>query len=998
MPRAALESLRVSCPDAQWRYVAGEWLADRIGDKGFDLSDSVWKAFLRELNIAINRLLGREFTDAELTKLVIAAHNSQFGSHPATAGTQADTVINRASDYDNTPENQRWEAITPRENVTVRGRWRVVELGQLVTSNMPAYDQSLQPRDRTSTESREQVARIAANPNPALLLESPTTDTGAPIVDGRLQVLSGNGRVMGLAQAYKARRDGAGGPADPYRKTVIAKAEQLGLDTQGMANPVLVRELLDSGNATLGRITELSNRPQQLARSEAELADADAKALLSSGIMSLFEPDDAGNIRATSNREFLLAFIRETGAEGMRTVEGGFSPSIVGRVQRAVLAAIFAKSDATRKEISDAIEGAEGLGIKRVLDAILVQGGNLLKLAETKPRLDITPELGAALLDYIRYRKELADDRVRSLTEYLGQIDLFDAAGRLSETEMLLREMDSARSAKQFRQLLETYVQLADNVDTATAPLFGTEIQETSKEELLQGAIHAQKNRTETGDLFKPRTGVSGTATGSVGAKSEEQTSPPRPGSARDTGKTKPEPVTTEFAPLDAGPMPDMTRARADVQAQYDRVRANLAEDGIPPGETQESIEISALQFFVEIPPGDTLRARRPPLTIRGEEWRPVVRDATSLEHFTVLQYLRKYQDDVGTAYSLWANLQAELLGRPKPYTFQEPEAKLTPSKTGETTKKTPAKTGTIDTGGDQDAEQRGASVRRTDVEGGAGTPGDRAPETAGTDARDEDLATVPGKTGVRGTPGHVSDEPGESADTGKPGGVSDSGTEPDTPTAGAKPRPRPRKPARVEPEGETAPGQVPDGNRPRGRTEPLNQRNHVIQPDDVIAPPGQIAKVKANIRAIRLLKKLDSENRDPTPDEQNILAQYTGWGHSGELFNVQKAAAAERRERESSRYGSSWQPYGYDANWTDKWWKLHKELRDLVTDEEWRQLSASILNAHYTSATVVRRMWDIVRRLGFRGGERAGARGGGRQFLWNDARRVGQNVATGRH
>ena len=50
--------------------------------------------------------------------------------------------------------------------------------------------------------------------------------------------------------------------------------------------------------------------------------------------------------------------------------------------------------------------------------------------------------------------------------------------------------------------------------------------------------------------------------------------------------------------------------------------------------------------------------------------------------------------------------------------------------------------------------------------------------------------------------------------------------------------------------------------------------RNHVITPDDVIAPPGVEGKIKANIKAIRLLKILEQEDRNPTQDEKQILAK----------------------------------------------------------------------------------------------------------------------------
>jgi hypothetical protein len=115
--------------------------------------------------------------------------------------------------------------------------------------------------------------------------------------------------------------------------------------------------------------------------------------------------------------------------------------------------------------------------------------------------------------------------------------------------------------------------------------------------------------------------------------------------------------------------------------------------------------------------------------------------------------------------------------------------------------------------------------------------------------------------------------------------------------------------------------------------------RNHVIKPDDVIAPRGEKGKLTANLRAIDLLKKLEAEDRNPTPDEKRVLAQYTGWGWAGEFFNP-------------SKYPNE-----------------HEQIRKRLSDEQLAAAKRSTLNAHYTSPDVIKPMWDLVRRLGFTGG-----------------------------
>lgn len=134
---------------------------------------------------------------------------------------------------------------------------------------------------------------------------------------------------------------------------------------------------------------------------------------------------------------------------------------------------------------------------------------------------------------------------------------------------------------------------------------------------------------------------------------------------------------------------------------------------------------------------------------------------------------------------------------------------------------------------------------------------------------------------------------------------------------------------------------------------------NYHIAPGEEIAPRGQIAKIKANLRALKLLKNLQKEGRAATPDEQRILVQYTGWGHSPQVFDRQNASYWER----GLTYIS-----GVET-WAEKYYEYYKELKELLTEDEWETAADSTLNAHYTSKEVITAMWDLARHLGFTGG-----------------------------
>ena len=145
---------------------------------------------------------------------------------------------------------------------------------------------------------------------------------------------------------------------------------------------------------------------------------------------------------------------------------------------------------------------------------------------------------------------------------------------------------------------------------------------------------------------------------------------------------------------------------------------------------------------------------------------------------------------------------------------------------------------------------------------------------------------------------------------------------------------------------------------------------NHKIGPDDVLAPSGQKAKIRGNIRAIKLLKTLESENRNPTPEEKKILAQYVGFGPIGEVVNRAKAEAWEIAQQRTKDWGYEQRVPDDVRSWVERYYDDYKTIRDSVTRDEFEAITASTRNAHYTSKDVISgAIWPILKRLGFTGG-----------------------------
>ena len=99
---------------------------------------------------------------------------------------------------------------------------------------------------------------------------------------------------------------------------------------------------------------------------------------------------------------------------------------------------------------------------------------------------------------------------------------------------------------------------------------------------------------------------------------------------------------------------------------------------------------------------------------------------------------------------------------------------------------------------------------------------------------------------------------------------------------------------------------------------------------DDHLGEGGPKEKYQRNVAAIRLLRTLEEENRNATPEEQSVLSQYVGWGGLADAFDDRK----------------------------DNWSREYDELKELLTSEEYEMARASTLNAHYTSPTVIRAIY----------------------------------------
>ena len=131
---------------------------------------------------------------------------------------------------------------------------------------------------------------------------------------------------------------------------------------------------------------------------------------------------------------------------------------------------------------------------------------------------------------------------------------------------------------------------------------------------------------------------------------------------------------------------------------------------------------------------------------------------------------------------------------------------------------------------------------------------------------------------------------------------------------------------------------------------------------DDRLGEGSEEQRFRWNVEAIQLLKQLREEGRSATPEERDTLSRYTGWGWAREGINPFAGKIQHYTSAENIPHSAYYDDTRRAVRWRD-------ELKPLLTEGEWKDAKASVTNAHYTSPSIIRAMWDGVKRLGFTGG-----------------------------
>lgn len=391
-----------------------------------------------------------------------------------------------------------YAAFTPG-GIRIEARPEVVDLSSLMPSHMadgsvnPLYPhaEGLQPRDRSTAGSQDQIQSIAANLQPERLGPSPEAGAGAPIVDGRGIVESGNGRVAALERVY-------GTPELAHRAQAYrAYLEAQGHDLTGIERPVLVgRRVSDLSPEEAAAFAKGANERPNLAMGAAEQARADADR--AGRAIDQLQP---GQLTSGQNRDFTRAFLAQLPAEergSLVLADGTLSPAGEQRMRQAILA--HAYGDAFGPLLERMLTG-QADNLKGIAGALADSAGGWGRMRAAAARgdiprdLDITAALGEAVQLLERGRRE-----GKSVAELLAQADAFTTPpgpATMALLRLMHRDEAMARAIgrEPLAELLDRYSSQAMQVDPRP-DLFGA--QPAGPADLLRAATRDTDPATAT--------------------------------------------------------------------------------------------------------------------------------------------------------------------------------------------------------------------------------------------------------------------------------------------------------------------------------------------------------------------------------------------------------------------------------------------------------------------------------------------------------------------
>ncbi|MYE02325.1 MAG: hypothetical protein F4Y03_13820, partial [Alphaproteobacteria bacterium] len=296
----------------------------------------------------------------------------------------------------------------------------------------PTFPSEFQPRDRSRAASQEQIASMAGDLIPELLMPSAQSAEGAPVVGPDRVVESGNARTLAIRRAYDM------GMAGDYRQHLVER----GYDIEGFDQPVLVQSRITSMTPEeRSEFAREANARTTADRGASEVATSDA-ASVTRDMLDLYQPGDIGS---AGNREFVRAFVGgvvpDMERAGMMAADGTLSQAGKQRIENALFDKAYGDAEllgALREDLDSNVKSLGGA----MLDAAPEWARMRLAVAEgsADPVVDHTDHIVAA----VRMVRKARNERAK-LSELVAQDEMFSGDAMHPLAEQWLRMMHADR-------------------------------------------------------------------------------------------------------------------------------------------------------------------------------------------------------------------------------------------------------------------------------------------------------------------------------------------------------------------------------------------------------------------------------------------------------------------------------------------------------------------------------------------------------------------------
>ena len=363
----------------------------------------------------------------------------------------------------------------------VPAQWAVVDLVDVEATMSKADNQW---RDRTRQASAAQIREIANAPDYDQLQWSPIMDFGAPTISVDGLVIGGNGRIMGISDAYDR------GTAANYRSRMLAELENYGIDPtaiQNMRKPMMVRILKNRVDVKKAAI--ISNEGGSARMSALEQAAVDSERL---GDFRRFDVPETGDMNIASNREAIRQWVSQFPTNqrpALLTAEGYLSKEGVMRLRNAILYRAYGDSPVLKRlvESTDPESANVSTALVRAAGPIAdardrIKAGDLYDL-------DLSDDIQAAASKLSELRK-----KGQRYEDWIAQQDMLGIG--MTDVQLRLLEFldNNIRSARAMSSLLTKYYEALDAAgDPKQADIFG-DVAPPTKDDLLQQALNDFEN------------------------------------------------------------------------------------------------------------------------------------------------------------------------------------------------------------------------------------------------------------------------------------------------------------------------------------------------------------------------------------------------------------------------------------------------------------------------------------------------------------------------